>query len=309
MTNLPSATAGQRPGPRAHRDPGLPEMMHRHPGGDAPPLNRIARWQLPLFLAMAYGLSWWPSFGRLANPDAAPMVPIGPTIAALIITGWVYGRPARRALLRSTINARIGRWWWAAAVPLAVAAAAGALTVLLGAAAPSGSEIGAAAATALATLPIILVLNGPLGEELGWRGYVLPLFLRRHSPITATLMLIPFWIAFHLPLIVTSPDQFGILWALTVVGMAFTMTWLHLGSGGSVLLAIVFHAVVNTSMPAVIQLFSQEDRLLAIRLAVVLWLLTAAAITIGPLRRAGRLGSTDRQHATPALVTAIDEGR
>jgi hypothetical protein len=66
------------------------------------------------------------------------------------------------------------------------------------------------------------------------------------------------------------------------------MTWLNVGSGGSVLLAIVFHAVVNTSMSAAVQLFSGADRLLAIRITAVLWLVIAVAIATGPLRRAGR---------------------
>jgi len=261
----------------------------------APP--RRPRWQLVLFLALAYGLSWWPSLGLLANPEAAPMIPIGPSIAALAVVGWLYGRPGVRGLLRATVKARIGRWWLTAAIPAAVAAATATLTIVAGGAAPSGAVVGTAATTALATLPFILVLNGPLGEEIGWRGYVLPLFLRRHSPITATLMLVPLWIAFHLPLILTAPDRFGPLWACTVVGMAFTMTWLHLGSGGSVLLAIVFHAVVNTSTPAAIRLFDGGDQRLAVRVTAVLWLLTGAAVAAGPLRRAGRPGGAHRERA------------
>ncbi len=288
MSTLPARTAVQQSRPPAARDPRLPWSIRRRPFRDGPPSSRRHRWQLVLFLALAYGLSWWPSFGRLANPDAAPVIPIGPSIAAILVTAWVYGRPAVRALLRSAVNARIGRWWWATAIPAAVAAASATLAMLLGADAPAGSDLAMAVANALATLPIILVLNGPLGEELGWRGYVLPMFLRRHSPITATLMLIPLWIAFHLPLILTSPDRFGFMWALTVVGMAFTMTWLHLGSGGSVLLAIVFHAVANTSLPVTVRMFTGEDQLLAIRITVALWLVIGAAVAAGPLRRARR---------------------
>lgn len=280
-------------------------LVDPHPMDDAPPRSRRLRWQLVLFLALAYALSWWPAFGLLTNPDAAPMIPIGPSVAALVVVAGVYGRPAVRALLRATVKARIGRWWWTAAIPFAVAAATATLTVFAGGAAPSGADVAMAATTALVTLPLVLVLNGPLGEELGWRGYVLPLFLRRHSPIMATLLLIPLWIAFHLPLILTSPEKFGLLWAGTVVGMAFTMTWLHLGSGGSVLLAVVFHAVVNTSTPAAIRLFSEGDQLLAVRATAALWLLTGAAIAVGPLRRAGGLRAAQRQHA----ATASDDRR
>ncbi len=287
MTTSSARTAAQQPQERESRDPGVPWLIRHRPFRDGRPPGRLFRWQLVLFLALAYGLSWWPSFGRLANPDAAPVIPIGPSIAAILVIAWLYGRPAVRALLRSAVNVRIGRWWWTAAIPAGVAAATAILALLFGAEAPAGSDLAMAVANAVATLPIILVLNGPLGEELGWRGYVLPLFLRRHSPITATLMLIPLWIAFHLPLILTSPDRFGVPWALTIVGMAFTMTWLHLGSGGSLLLAIVFHAVVNTSMPAALHLFGEADRPLFIRITAVLWLVVGVAVAAGPLRRAG----------------------
>jgi len=288
MTTSSARTASQPPRAPGTRVAGVPRLLGRRPLGDDQRSGRRLRWQLVPFLALAYGLSWWPSLARIANPDAAPVLPIGPSIAAILVLGWVSGWPAVRSLLRSAVDARVGRWWWTAVVPAAVAAVTAILAVLFGADAPSGSDIAMAAVNALVTLPIILVLNGPLGEELGWRGYVLPMFLRRHSPVTATFMLIPLWIGFHLPLILISPDRFGFLWALTVVGMAFTMTWLHLGSGGSVLLAIVFHAVVNTSMPAALQLFSGADRQLAIRIIATLWLVVGAAIAAGPLRRAGR---------------------
>ena len=304
MTTQPITTAPQSE-PRAHREAGRAALIRRRAAGDGPPRSRRSRWQIVAFVALAYGLSWWPSFARLANPDSAPMFAIGPSIAALVIVGWVYGRPALRALLRSTVDPRIGRSWWAVAIPVAVAAATTMITVLVGAAAPTGSDIGQAVVATVVTLPIILVVNGPLGEELGWRGYLLPQFLRRHSPLTATLMLIPFWVAFHLPMIRTSPDRFGIPWALMIVGLAFTMTWLHLRSGGSVLLAIVFHAVVNTSTPAVVQLFGDGDRFLAIRLYAALWVLVGAVVAAGPLRRAGRGTHADR----PTVAASHDGHR
>jgi membrane protease YdiL (CAAX protease family) len=246
--------------------------------------GRLVRRQVVVFVVLAYGLSWWPLLGRLANPEAAPVIPIGPSIAALLVVGWVYGRTGVRALLRSATDPHIGRWWWTAAIPFAVSVAGALLAVLAGATRPTGADV-AMAGVALTTLPLMLLVNGPLGEELGWRGYLLPRLLRRHAPITATLLLLPLWIGFHLPLIVTAPDRFGIWWALAVAGMAFTMTWLHLRTGGSVLLAIVFHAVANTSAPAAIQLFAEADRPLAWRLTAALWLTIGVVVAAGPLRR------------------------
>jgi uncharacterized protein len=243
---------------------------------------RRVRWQIVVFIAIAYGVAWLPALGRLDSPTAAVVLPVGPSLAALVVVGWVYGRTGLRALLRSTIDVRIGRWWWGAAVPVPVAAAAAVIAVLAGAGQPSGADIVSAAA-AFVTLPLTLIVSGPLGEELGWRGYLLPHLLRRHAPITATLLLLPVWVGFHLPLMVTNPDRYGVWWVLTIAGFAFTMTWLHVRSGGSVLLAILFHAVANTATGAAIQLFAEPERMVAARAAAIVWLLVgvvAAAVAL-----------------------------
>jgi uncharacterized protein len=130
---------------------------------------------------------------------------------------------------------------------------------VFGGSVPDAGAVGSAAAVALIGLPLILVVAGPLGEELGWRGYVLPALLRRFRPVTATLILAPMWIVFHLPWIINRPDRFGPAWALALLGMVFTMTWLHLRTG-SLALAITFHAVVNSVTPAVLQLFPEPER-------------------------------------------------
>lgn len=256
--------------------------------------NRRIRWQVPVFIAIAYGTAWLPALGRLDNPSAALVLPIGPSLAALVVVGWLYRWTGLRALLRSTVDVRIGRWWWGAVIPLPVAATTAVVTVLAGAAPPAGTDVASALAS-FAVLPLTMIVGGPLGEEFGWRGYLLPHLLRRHAPITATLILLPFWLGFHLPLMLTIPDRYGVWWMLTLTGFAFTMTWLHLRSGGSVLLAIVFHAVANTATGAAIQLFALPDRTVAARTAAILWLLVGVVVAVIALR-------TGRRQATVTPV-------
>jgi membrane protease YdiL (CAAX protease family) len=55
----------------------------------------------------------------------------------------------------------------------------------------------------LSTLPsiiLITVTSGPIGEELGWRGYALGEMQRRVSPFTAALILGAVWGFWHTPL-------------------------------------------------------------------------------------------------------------
>jgi uncharacterized protein len=245
--------------------------------------------QLLLYLTLAYALSWWPwplSDLRI-NPDAALMIPIGPSMATVVLVLWVHGRRGGRDLLRSLLHVRIGQWWLVLLLPVLIAAGAAMLAVVGGAPAPGGDDVAQAVAAAAITLPLIMVVGGPLGEELGWRGFVLPTLLKRHGPIAATLILTPMWIAFHLPWILNEPAQYGPAWALAILGMALTMTWLYMRTRGSLALAVVFHAVINTSTAAAIQLFPERDRALAWGIAAALWLLTglvAASRIMGPAR-------------------------
>jgi membrane protease YdiL (CAAX protease family) len=47
---------------------------------------------------------------------------------------------------------------------------------------------------------IITITAGPLGEELGWRGYALGIFQKRYSPLSSSLILGVLWGFWHLPL-------------------------------------------------------------------------------------------------------------
>jgi hypothetical protein len=47
---------------------------------------------------------------------------------------------------------------------------------------------------------VFVVVNG-LGEETGWRGYALPLPRRRHGTLAASLLIVPIWAGWHLPLL------------------------------------------------------------------------------------------------------------
>lgn len=97
-----------------------------------------------------------------------------------------------------------------------------------------------------------LLRSGPLSEEFGWRGFLLPGLLKRFSPGTASLVLAPIWTAWHWPLwfLPLLPHKYFPFWLFTlmVFPMAFLFTWLHLRTRGSLLAALCFHAAVNASL-------------------------------------------------------------
>ena len=72
-------------------------MSTTAPRRPVPALSAFARrHQLVLFFALAYALSWWAWVWYRLDPGHvdAPILPIGPLLAALVMLALVGGRPA-----------------------------------------------------------------------------------------------------------------------------------------------------------------------------------------------------------------------
>ncbi len=98
----------------------------------------------------------------------------GPTIAALAALAYVGGRGAWRPLWTSVIQWRVSGRWYALALltPLGVLLLALGVTYIVQ---PDVFSLGEVNPLKLVAILIILpFLDGPLGEEPGWRGYFLP---------------------------------------------------------------------------------------------------------------------------------------
>lgn len=88
-----------------------------------------------------------------------------------------------------------------------------------------------------------------IGEEAGWRGFLLPYLLRRYSPVTSSLIVGVIWAVWHLPnFLMPSYPHYGLPFsAFLLMTIAFSMlfTWFHLKTNGSLVIAIIFHAALN----------------------------------------------------------------
>lgn len=110
-------------------------------------------------------------------------------------------------------------------------------------------------------IPVLLyfiTMQGPLGEEFGWRGYALERLLFRRKQFASSIILGIIWAVWHLPLffiqgsIQCALAQQGI--AIAFIGYVFytvmltiLITILYCKTGGSVLSAMLFHAMSNFS--------------------------------------------------------------
>jgi membrane protease YdiL (CAAX protease family) len=94
--------------------------------------------------------------------------------------------------------------------------------------------------------------------EIGWRGFALPRLQVQMGPLGGTLVLGILWAVWHVPQYAllpewaaqnggTDPTNVG-AFLLLVLALSPLMTWLFNHTRGSVLMAILAHASVNTAL-------------------------------------------------------------
>jgi membrane protease YdiL (CAAX protease family) len=109
----------------------------------------------------------------------------------------------------------------------------------------------------IGALPTVLFLFGymfiqvGIGEEIGWRGYALPKLQAGYSALVSSVILGVIWSLWHLPLFFdpTSPYSRTPFWAFLIfmVAVSILITWVFNSTGGSVLMIMILHAVMNAS--------------------------------------------------------------
>jgi len=243
----------------------LLELMRRHP--------------LFFYFFMAYAFSWvllipWVASEWGILPQAMhnkllfAVHAFGPTLAAYIMfritegkQGWVRLRSRLRLL-------RVG-WQWYAFILLGIPAA-----MLLGILVLPGAlaSFQGLPPYSWVRYPFLFVLvffgGGPLGEEIGWRGFALPRMQPRYGSLRATLLLGVLWTFWHFPEFFSSAQLGGAGTGLSafyihlpiflpmVMALAIVFTWVSNHTGGSVFIAILLHASFDTFGYTVQPLFS-----------------------------------------------------
>lgn len=178
------------------------------------------------------------------SPESATGLPFwlimvwGPSLAAILLSlrdGQLMDLLGR-AVKVSTVPASA---WALVLAPLA-------LLLMLRPFAPDGAtNLGAGLLVAMIGFNLIL---GPLGEELGWRGYLQDRLNQNIGWLKASLLIGAVWFVWHLPLWTIDSPHAQIALPLyaghvmcyaIIIGAAYTL------SGGSILPAILIHLTVN----------------------------------------------------------------
>lgn len=264
-----------------------------------------------LFVVLTFAWSWglWsltvPRLRRLGFDNAEPWTlglhllgSYGPTLVALGLT-WYFGeKGAARDLLRQLLEwrGRTGKLLVALLVPTAA-------SLLALAAYAATNEAIAFDFSRAALIPIALLAAlpfGPLGEEIGWRGFAQPRLLCRFGPFLTGLLLGAIWFVWHVPLFFAPAGTSVSGSSLTVsglllyfgllTGMSILIVWFTQWTGSALLSGLMIHLGMNAEIYRLFFDLSTEQLTRIERWSVLpIWVLVVLLFSFG------------RRPAAPAL--------
>jgi uncharacterized protein len=242
----------------------------------------VKQHSLLIFFFLAFALSWWLWIfypGRHIRIPV-PLLPCGPSLAALLVAAITGGKTSLKSLLSRLIRWRVGISWYLIAliVPFAIYFVAALLNILFGAH-PTVTDQLKHWYYVFLLWPINLLnpLSGAMGEELGWRGFGLPRLQERYSAFVSSIVIGAVQTLWHLPLFFINVlhTQDIILY----MGITFFVTWIFNNTNGSVLLAMLFHASFNT-VATFGSMFSASDLTRMLEILGTLWFGLAIIIVV-----------------------------
>jgi len=216
---------------------------------------------IAVFVTTAFAITWaiWAPILVQVRTDGTDTMPwtyflasAGPAAAAVAATGRAGGAPALLAWLRRIFAWRLPPRWWAAAVgmPVGYFLVAWTAAALITGHWPDLSAFGRTEklpGLAWPGVAVVWALTFGLGEEAGWRGWLLPALSRRMPAFWATLGVAGVWIAWHLPAFFFNPTYramgAGVVgWMFALACGSYLLSWMTLGAGGSILPVLLWHA-------------------------------------------------------------------
>jgi uncharacterized protein len=223
----------------------------------------VKRHPIITFFVLTYALTWAIESPLVFLTDSVTatqglvLIILGsnvPSAVAIVLTAVVLGSGALRKLLGRLLIWRVNPIWYLVVFlgPVALTGGVVGLNALMGGPALSlgMTLVGAAIFFAFSIFP-----GSALGEEIGWRGYVLPRLQSRMSALSAALLIAPIWALWHLPLWLTGePGRTPTLYTgflVSAFALSIIFTWVYNSTGGSLLMIVLLHATVNLPLTLV----------------------------------------------------------
>jgi len=231
---------------------------------------------LVFFVIVNYAISWsllYPCYQIILNAEEGfPLLALigipggfGPSIAA-ILTVWITkDKGSVSILLKQFKSFKIHVKWYffVITIPSSI------YFLALQSATFFGYELGVidySEGISMAFIYLLLALPfGPLMEELGWRGYMLPELLKKNSIYKSSLILGAVWTFWHVASFTfpgaAIPSIFDVnalsitLYLLSITAQTFLFSYVYLKTNHSLILAILLHTSFNASSNIVLTFF------------------------------------------------------
>ncbi len=184
---------------------------------------------------------------------------VGPGVTGVLFNRLTRSREERRGYWRRALDPRrISAAWLVVvvALPFILQLLAGLIDGLAGGTGLRWGEAGPAflADPAGQVLTLFVLSLVPLLEEIGWRGYALGRLQESRHAVKSSLILGGVWSLWHLPAsFIPETYQAGLgvgtlefwLHFIGIVALSVVVTWIYINARRSVLVLVIFHAMVN----------------------------------------------------------------
>jgi hypothetical protein len=193
----------------------------------------------------------------LLPAGASQLAALSAGLAGIVLAAIEGRKGGVRELLGRFLIWRVGIQWWAFALFGTIVPAVVTLYLfhLFGGPAVDWSGL-KPIYTVIPTIIILTIMAG-VGEEFGWRGFVLPRLQPHHNALVSSLIIGLIWGTWHIPLFFTAGTvqsawraEAGLLipvigYTLFCMAWSIQYTWVFNNTRGSVLLAAVIHGAGN----------------------------------------------------------------
>jgi len=259
-------------------DTGLPILMQKRP---------FVGYAALVLLIGGLGYAPWvlESYGCFPSSIVMIFVLIGgasPTLASVFVSAVMYGRDGPAHVFSGFKRGRNRPFWilFAAILPFIMFFSAVGLYVI------SGTAYNLAAVNIFLFFPLLVqnfLMN--MWEEIGWRGFALPVLQEKHGALQSSLAIGVIWALWHWPHFLVADSQmlsiygsFPMFFADTLV-TSIVYTIIYNSSNGSLLAVSLYHGgmnalggllILSTGVP-IPSIFTMAVNLAIVTIAIIIW--------------------------------------
>lgn len=220
-------------------------------------IRDLKKYEIPLYLIITFLFTWifW-SIAFTLNGAFRLVGAFMPSVMAIIFTSYFYGKKGIKELLKKLTIWKVNPLFYVFALFYTAASIYIPSFICISTGANYKIHINNQISvfhlnnpfTILAFFLAIIVFGGPLGEELGWRGFVLPKLQKKFTPLISSIILGFIWTCWHIPMFLFHIEGYNInfiVYLLQTIYLTIIITWLYNHTNGSLLIPILYHSVDN----------------------------------------------------------------